>query len=123
MKAEEKQQLIEAICNAYPEKGWFETEQFIQWWIAQERIGKRLMEDQCSGPHPWGRNYPDAVLEKFYAKNEKATERFEQRVTKRFTEFLPGTELRIGGDPRGFIISIVLPGYSNSWGGETTGVW
>ena len=123
MKRTEKQRLIEAICTAYPILGWFETEQFVTWWIRQERTGKRLMEDHCSGPRPWGQDYPDAVLEKFFANNAKAIERFERRVTKKFSEFLPSTQVIINGDPRGFIIAIVLPGYSNSWGGETTGVW
>jgi hypothetical protein len=34
-----------------------------------------------------------------------------------------GLECRIGGDPRGYVLAVVLPsGESNSWGGEIWGI-
>jgi hypothetical protein len=54
-----------------------------------------------------------ARVEKQDEKNDDAIERLAAQL---------GMKCRIGGDPRGFVVSVFLPsGRSNSWGGKEHG--
>lgn len=84
----------------------------------------RIAVDVCNGPGDYVNRIPYPRAGEIYREHEERCAKREARIESRLQKLAEANNLkiRLGGDPRGFTVSIFMPDNSyNSWGGAESG--
>lgn len=107
--AKDRWEFIQVLREEFPAKGRYEVEQFAKRLMRYANKSQRIAELLSS-----------VDLGNRYEEVEKEDEENDQRIEALAASW--GMRVRLGGDPRGFTVSVFLPSErSNSWGGKENG--